>query len=457
MKIVDKQTIRIPTILSIALIIFSANIYLFYSNFRENEFYLYLRNNAITLEKMIIDKGLSGEDVQTLDDMKENIYTQEQFILYDSTGAVVFKSRYAVTHLTEKIRKELFMHEVEFKKDGYERTLFLSRNNKFKRLLIIEAAGYDLSGFNKQRKLLYILIIGSALLISIITLTTRYYIRKDLKPIGQIAKRMKKISSKNLQSRIPESNLDNEIGQMAHTFNDLLDRLDYAYTQQRNFVSYVTHELRTPLSILLGNAQVTLMKERSVEEYKQTVENFQLDINNMISLVNSLLELARMNADAQSVPFTEVRVDEVLWAASDLVKKNQPEYLINIEFDQIPDNDESMIVNGNAELLLLAFRNLMENACKYSIDKRVETKISYDNSKVKIDFIDQGVGMNKQETEHIFEAFYRNEKTKEISGHGIGLPLTQRIVEIHAGKISVHSEEGFGSVFTVDFPTKSIY
>jgi nitrate/nitrite-specific signal transduction histidine kinase len=97
-------------------------------------------------------------------------------------------------------------------------------------LFIIEAAGYDLSGFNKQRNLLYILIVGSVLLISIITLTTRFYIRKDLKPIGQIAKRMKKISSKNLQSRIPESNLDNEIGQMAHTFNDLLDRLDYAYT-----------------------------------------------------------------------------------------------------------------------------------------------------------------------------------------------------------------------------------
>ncbi len=457
MKIVDKQTIRIPTILSIALVMFSANIYLFYSNFRENEFYRYLRNNAITLEKMIIDKGLSGEEVRMLDDMKENIYTQEQFIIYDSTGAVIFKSRYAVTHLTDKLRKEVFKHEVEFKKDGYERTIFFSRNNKLKQLLIIEAAGYDLSGFNKQRNLLYILFISSALLIGIIMFTTRFYIRKDLKPIGQIAKRMKKISSKNLQSRIPESNLDNEIGQMAHTFNDLLDRLDYAYTQQRNFVSYVTHELRTPLSILLGNAQVTLMKERSVEEYKQTVENFQYDINDMIKLVNSLLELARMNADAQSVSFAEVRIDEVLWAASDLVKKNQPDYHINIEFDEIPENDESMIVSGNAELLLLVFRNLMENACKYSDDKRVETKISYDSSKVKIDFIDQGVGMTDQEKEHIFEAFYRNEKTKEISGHGIGLPLTQRIVEIHTGKISVQSAEGIGSVFTVEFPIKTMY
>jgi signal transduction histidine kinase len=99
----------------------------------------------------------------------------------------------------------------------------------------------------------------------------------------------------------------------------------------------------------------------------------------------------------------------------------------------------------------------MENACKYSNNNRVETKISYEKTKLKIDFIDQGVGMTQLEAEHIFEAFYRNEKTKEISGHGIGLPLTQRIVEIHFGKISVQSTEGVGSIFTVEFPIKTLY
>lgn len=454
MKIVDKQTIRIPLILSVSLIVFSTNIYLFYSNFRENEFYLYLKNNAITIEKMIVNRNISPDIIRTLDNLKENIYTQEQYIIYDSTGAVVYKSKYAIVHLTKSRKKEVFKNEIEFKNDGYERTIFLSRNNKFKKLFIIEAAGYDLSGFNKQRNLLYILIVNSVLLILIITLTTRYFIRKDLKPIGKIAKRMNRISSKNLQHRIPESNLDNEIGQMAHTFNDLLDRLDESYSQQRNFVSYVTHELRTPLSILLGNAQVTLMKDRTTEEYKQTVENFQYDINNMINLVNSLLELARMNADAQSVPFTEVRVDDVLWAASDLVKQNKSDYHINIEFGEIPENDVAMIVNGNAELLILVFRNIMENACKYSEKKKVEVKIQFDKQKIILDFIDEGVGMSANELEHIFEAFYRNEKTKEVSGHGVGLPLTKRILEIHSGNISVQSVENEGSVFRIELPTQ---
>lgn len=454
MKIVDKQTIRIPFILSLALIVFSTNIYLFYSNFRENEFYLYLKNNAITIEKMIVNKSISPDIIQTLDNLKENIYTQEQYIIYDSTGSVVYKSKYAIVHLTESRKKAVLKNEIEFKNDGYERTIFLSRNNKFKKLFIIEAAGYDLSGFNKQRNLLYILIINSTLLILIIALTTRYYIRKDLKPIDKIAKRMNQISSKNLQHRIPESNLDNEIGQMAHTFNDLLDRLDKSYSQQLNFVSYVTHELRTPLSILLGNAQVTLLKDRSAEEYKKTVENFQYDINSMINLVNSLLELARMNADAQSVPFNEVRVDEVLWAASDLVKQNKSDYHINIEFSEVPDNDEAMIVNGNAELLILVFRNIMENACKYSKKKKVEVKIQFEKQKILLDFIDEGVGMSDNELKHIFEAFYRNDKTKEVTGHGVGLPLTKRILEIHSGSISVESVENEGSTFKIELPTK---
>lgn len=455
MKIVDKQTIRIPLILSVSLIIFSTNIYLFYSNFRENEFYLYLRNNGITIEKMIVDENISANLLHTLDDLKENIYTQEQYVIYDREGRVVYKSRYAIPHLTEYRRQEVFKHEIEFKKDGYERTIFVSNNNKFKKIFIIEAAGYDLSGFNKQRNLLLILIVSSALLLSVITLTTRYYIRKYLKPIGKIARRMKRISSKNLQQRIPESTLDNEIGQMAHTFNDLLDRLDESYTQQRNFVSYVTHELRTPLSILLGNAQVTLMKQRSVEEYKQTVENFQYDINSMIRLVNSLLELARMNADAQSVPFSDVRVDELLWAASDMVKQNKNDYHINIEFDEIPENDEAMIVFGNAELLILVFRNLMENACKYSDNKKVLVKIFFETNRIILEFIDEGVGMSASELEHIFEAFYRNEKTKDVSGHGVGLPLSKRILEIHSGAISVQSTENEGSVFRIELPMKN--
>lgn len=455
MRIVDKQTFRIPVILGIALVVFSTTVYTFFTYFRENEFYSYLQSTAINRSKMIFDEGVDSKHFKSLDeDIKESAYLQKQYVIYDSVGTVLYKSSFAVPHLNESMKKTVFETKIEFKKDGFERIFFINRHKKNQRTFIIEASGYDMAGFNRQEKLLYTLVLCTIILICLIVFTTRYYIRKDLNPIGNIANRMRSISSKNLQNRIPEADLDNEIGDMAHTFNDLLDRLDAAYSQQLNFVSYATHELRTPLAILLGNTQVTLMKIRNSKEYIDTLNNFESDINNMINLMNSLLELARMNADSQSVPFTDVRVDDLLWQTSSMVKKKKPEYKINIGFEEMPEYEDALIINGNAELITLVFRNLMENGCKYSPKHEVEVKILFDDKNILIDFIDEGVGMSAEEMEHIYEAFYRTEKTKEISGHGIGLPLTKRIVDIHLGILTVKSVEGEGSTFRLALPLK---
>lgn len=453
MKIIDKQTIRVPLFLSVALIIFSINIYGFFAYFRENELYSYLKTTGIYRSRMLFDSQVSPEQMEVTDvDLKESQYLQKKYIIYDSIGTLIYKSKFAEPHLSPSLLKKVFRQQIEQKDDGFERVFFITKENFSKKTLIIEAEGYDLAGFNKQRTLLFTLILTNICLITLIALTTRFYIGKDLRPIGSIAKRMKKISTKNLQQRIPESNLDNEIGDMAHTFNELLDRLDSAYSQQRNFVSYVTHELRTPLSILLGNTQVSLMKERTLAEYKEVLEGVQYDANNMINLVNSLLELARMNADAQSVPFTPIRVDDTLWSASESLKQKQPTYKINIEFEEIPEDIEEMMVKGNAELLLIAFRNIMENGCKYSSNNKMEVKISATKEAVSIIFSDEGVGIPTADLAHIFEPFYRSDATKTIAGHGVGLPLTKRIVEMHAGTIEAISKIDVGTTFTIILP-----
>ncbi|WP_435355893.1 ATP-binding protein [Emticicia sp. SJ17W-69] len=456
MKIVDKQTIRVPLILSFALIIFSINIYLFFSYFRENEFYAYLQSTGINRSKMLFDEGISAEHFNSIDvDLKESPYLQEHYIIYDSTGNVIYKSKYSVPHLNEKLKQTVLKAKITAQKDGFERIIFANKENKKHRTFIIEASGYDLAGFDKQEKLFINLIISNVILITLMVFISRFYIWKDLKPVGVISKRMRSITTKNLQQRIPEANLDNEIGEMAHTFNDLLDRLDASYSQQRNFVSYATHELRTPLAILLGNTQVALMKTRSAEEYISTLKNFEQDINSMVNLISGLLELARMNADSQSIPFADVRIDELLWQTENMIKSKTPMYKINIIFEEIPENDESLIVNGNAELLILVFRNLIENGCKYSENNKVDVKINFDKNKILLDFADEGVGIPLNEIEHIFEPFYRTQKTKAISGHGIGLPLTKRIVDLHGGEILVNSTENVGTTFTVIFTNKS--
>ncbi len=453
MRIVQKHSISMSFLLITGLTLFSINIYWFYSHYREDDFYLRLRQAALNLEQLIFTKGINRQQLQLVEALQEEPYNQRQLIIYDSTGSILFKTQGAIAHLTTKRKAEVFRNEVEFRKDGYERTLFLSRNNPAKQLLILEAAGYDVSGFAKQRNLRNTLIAGSVVLILLQGLASGYFIRRDLSPLHQIASHMHAFSSTSFHQRLSEASLSNEIGQMARAFNELLDRLEHAYLQQLHFVSYASHELRTPLAILLSNAQVTLLKQRTTQEYIQTLEAFQDDVNQMIALVNNLLELARLNAQAQSVAMVSLRLDEQLWSAADLLRQNRPEYHLSLDFETVPDSDEAISVQGNARLLTLAFKNLMENACKYSPNQKVQVRIRFSENQIHVDFSDEGMGISETELEHIFDAFYRTPGTSEKSGYGLGLPLVKRILEIHQGRIQVHSVVGQGSVFTVTLPS----
>ena len=119
MRIVDKQTFRIPVILGIALVVFSTTVYTFFTYFRENEFYSYLQSTAINRSKMIFDEGVDSKHFKSLDeDIKESAYLQKQYVIYDSVGTVLYKSSFAVPHLNESMKKTVFETKIEFKKDG---------------------------------------------------------------------------------------------------------------------------------------------------------------------------------------------------------------------------------------------------------------------------------------------------------------------------------------------------
>ena len=217
-------------------------------------------------------------------------------------------------------------------------------------------------------------------------------------------------------------------------------------------MSYVTHELRTPLTIMQGQTEVTLMKDRSEIEYKNALESIKGEVQDMIKLVNELLELVRANADAHLIDLQPIRVDDLLWQARGQLLQKKPQYTIEVGFDEFPDSEE-ITVNGNAALLKMAFMNLMENACKYSNEPYVSVFIHTRKKEVEIRFVDNGFGISDKDLEHIFEPFYRSLTTKEVSGHGIGLPLTKRIIEIHLGKISIESQAEQGTNVMLVLPT----
>lgn len=149
----------------------------------------------------------------------------------------------------------------------------------------------------------------------------------------------------------------------------------------------------------------------------------------------------------------EIRLDELLLDAREFILKAHPEYHIELIFEQEEADDDRLItVMGNPYLLNIAFSNLMENNCKYSADHSSFIQISYWNEWVIVRMSDNGIGLSEADKQNLFTLFYRGEREKMIEGHGIGMALSQKIIRLQQGNITVHSEQGRGTTFIVELP-----
>lgn len=274
---------------------------------------------------------------------------------------------------------------------------------------------------------------------------------KALQPVSDLIDEVDIITATNLDLRVHEGNGKDEIAELAVTFNAMLNRLEQSFDAQKEFVSNISHELRTPITAMLTELQVTVEKERSNEFYKEAIHHAISDTQKLVRLSNSLLDLAKANYDHTEISFRDTRLDEVLLDARNDVMHDHPDYRISIIFEQEIEDDNFISISANAYLLKVAFMNLMENGCKFSDPKEASVAISYFQNKTLLRFQDQGIGISEEEISKIFNPFYRGGDKKLVAGNGIGLSLTKKIVELHQGNIAVSSRPGSGTTFTVEF------
>ncbi|MFH1936875.1 MAG: HAMP domain-containing sensor histidine kinase, partial [Bacteroidota bacterium] len=195
------------------------------------------------------------------------------------------------------------------------------------------------------------------------------------------------------------------------------------------------------------------LKERTLEEYIRLIQSVLEDIITLGNTANRLLLLTMTDTDSYQVSMGLVRVDELLWEAQAELQKTHPGYKIVIRFEGKFDAEQYLSIKGNDQLLRIAFLNLIENGCKYSENQRVEVILEHRDSLIQFSFRDKGVGIPKEEQELVFEPFYRAKNVSHMQGSGLGLSLVRRITRLHGGSISLVSEQGKGSDFTLQFQT----
>jgi len=274
---------------------------------------------------------------------------------------------------------------------------------------------------------------------------------KSLRPVDEVTTRARKITAENLDQTIPRREVDDEIGRLISTFNDMIHRLHSSFAQVRQFSADASHELRTPLTVMRGEIEIAMRNPKTPDEYRRVLESTLEEIIRMSSIIENLLTLAKADQGTYEVNLSEVNLASLLLELYD-----DSEVLAEGKHIRVALlKNEAITIVGDKGRLRQLFLNLIDNAIKYTPEGGcVSLSIERRNGAALFRVEDTGIGIPSQDIGRVFDRFYRVDKarSREIGGTGLGLSIAKWIAELHRGTIAVESEVDKGSVFTVELP-----
>jgi heavy metal sensor kinase len=278
--------------------------------------------------------------------------------------------------------------------------------------------------------------------------------RKSLQPVSAMGAQARRIGATNLHQRLAVRNPNDELGQLAGTFNDLLNRLDQSFERQRRFVADASHELRTPLAILRGEAEVAMsQKTRSAEEYLESLTILHQEATRLTRIVEDLFTLTRADAGQYRLATEEVYLEEVVADCAHSLRTLARGKNIDLRVDA----EAECPVQGDRELLRRMMLNLLDNAIKYtSAGGRVEVACRTREESCEVHVTDTGKGIPMEMQGRVFERFFRADQARSRSGNdggaGLGLSIAQWIAHAHHGRLELLQSSSAGSHFAVFLP-----
>ena len=373
-------------------------------------------------------------------------WEKEEMAVTDSTFKLLYGNN--ISYLNDSTRLANYSNAENkfFTVQGKDGVLYKHTYDKMKYFVFVMA--YDVSRAKNLSDLRRILLWSIIFSLWLSILLSYVFAKRAIKPVANIIKSVKEINPHRLAKRLDEGNRQDELEQLAMTFNQMISDIEAAFKNQEDFVSNASHELRTPLTIMIGESDYILTNERTKETYKKHITEINNDLKKLNNLLTNLLELAQV-ARNRSITFTFIRLDEIIFNSISLIKGKYPGRKI-IPKIIYPENENDLIVSGNEGLLLMTFQNLLDNACKFSeSDVLVNFRISENH--IYVDISDNGIGIPENEIENIRRPFSRAANAKYIGGSGIGLSLVIKIIELHNAEINIISKINTGTTIELKF------
>lgn len=444
MKIRNRLTLSFSLLTIGIFLVFSCTVYFFTSMYRKSEFNNRLKQRIEITEKIFLEKANSPDDFNKI---------QEQFLnkLPKETEEVVqllpdFRASLKIQYPEEFISDVLATREAFFE-DGQKQgggRIFHVNDHDY--LVLLTAVDYV--GIRMTDHLITVIVIVMAMCIIAIVLLGHYISGTLINPILSKIRQANSISANNLHERLDVLNRTDEMGELAIAFNSLLDRVEHAFYTQKLFIDNASHEIRNPLTAIMGQAEFALEKPRSSDEYIDSLRSVSHEADRLNVLVNDLLQLAGITHKDVTFHKELISVSDLLNGAKDKLDAQYPDN--KVDLGCLEKAHAAALIEGNKHLLTTALFNLMDNASKYSSFKPVKVLLeTKTEGYIEISIYDDGIGIPEQDLKNITQPFHRASNVRQIKGTGIGIPLTVKIIELHGGKLQVDSKLRAGTVARV--------
>uniref|UniRef100_A0A7C5KB31 histidine kinase n=1 Tax=Thermodesulfobium narugense TaxID=184064 RepID=A0A7C5KB31_9BACT len=311
--------------------------------------------------------------------------------------------------------------------------------------LIIECAQNIESKIDLLQTYLSVLFLSIVGAIFLSALGGLFIVNIMLKPIKKISYTISKLTESNLfQSHIDENVVD-ELKPLATSFNQTFERLDNVFTKQKQFIADVSHELKTPLSVISMETEIALRKQRSTQEYISVIEQIKESSQYMKGIVETLFKLIKIE-NTQLLERKTLDIKEVIQKSTKLLKDQieKGHLKLNIQGD-------TFLIDADETLIMEVFLNLIDNAVKYNKEYGTIDVLIYPEKRVEI--IDSGIGIPKESLDKVFDKFYRVDpsRSKEVEGLGLGLSIVKKVLDLHNARIEIESKLNVGTKIIILF------
>jgi signal transduction histidine kinase len=452
MNIRNKLTIQFTLLVAFILLMFCGLIY--YKSMLQirTEFYYLLEERTLTTAYIFLEEdGFPPDLYETVRQRHMRTLNGEVAQFFDMENNPAFiEASDEVSYDDELINHIRNAEYHEFKDDERQGVGIFYRDNQGDFVVIVSAI--DVIGKSRLNNLFRTLLTGFLLSIFVLFLAGRFFATQALKPIPRIVKQVNNISASNLNARLGTGDEDDEIAELTATFNNMLDRFEDTFSVQQRFVANASHELRSPLTSIIGEIEVALKKQRSHDEYEDVLNSIHQDALMLHELITGLLNLAEAESEKMHEVLKPVRVDEVAIEAGMLIEKKYPGSKIKVNYLTDNKNGDHFVIPANKPLLFNTFTNIIDNAIKFSPENPT-IELSLDASEHRIEFSvkDNGIGIHQSEISNIYDPFYRAKDALSYKGYGIGLSLVKRVLSILKGEIQVNSVPGDGTTVSIFF------